>query len=66
VTTELLQEAEVQRDALGMHELAPVVIDRPLSTLTEIEIDKRAEQAYAQCIGVWLRHPKGAEVASQR
>jgi hypothetical protein len=57
--TEFLHAVEVQRDALGMRELAPVVIDHPLSTLTEIEIDKRAQQAVAQCIGVWLRRSEG-------
>jgi hypothetical protein len=45
VTAEFLHEAEVQRDALGMHDLAPVVIDHPLSTLTEAEIETRAAQA---------------------
>jgi len=53
VTTEFLHEAEVQRDALGMHDLAPAVIDHPLSTLTEAEIEARAEQAVGQCVTVW-------------
>ena len=52
VTTEFLHEAEVQRDALGMRDLAPVVIDHPLSTLT-VEIETRAELAAGQCIAVW-------------
>ena len=54
VTTEFVHEAEVQRDALGMHDLAPAVIDHPLSTLTEAEIEARAEQAVGQCIDLWL------------
>jgi len=53
VTTEFLHEAEVQRDALGMRALVPVVIDHPLSTLTEAEIEMRAEQARRQCVAVW-------------
>jgi hypothetical protein len=53
VTTEFLHEAEVQRDALGMRDLAPVVIDHPLSTLTEVEIEARAQQAVGQCLTVW-------------
>jgi hypothetical protein len=53
VTTEFLHEAKVQRDALGMSDLAPVVIDHPLSTLTEAEIEARAEQAVGQCVAVW-------------
>jgi hypothetical protein len=48
-----LHEAEVQRDAIGMRDLAPVVIDHPLSTLTEAEIEARAEQAMRQCVAVW-------------
>ena len=54
VTTEFLHEAEVQRDALGMPDLAPVVIDHPLSTLSEAEIDARATQAATGAIAVWL------------
>ena len=54
VTTEFLHEAEVQRDALGMHDLTPVVIEHPLSTLTEEEIDQRAHQAAAQCVAILL------------
>jgi hypothetical protein len=54
VTTEFLHEAEVQRAALGMKSLAPVVIDHPLSTLTDKEIDERAQQAAAQSVAVWL------------
>lgn len=54
VTSEFLHEALVQRDALGMSDLAPVVIDHPLSTLTDAEIERRAEQALGQCIARWL------------
>jgi hypothetical protein len=54
VTTEFLHEAEVQRDALGMPDLAPVVIDHPLSTLSDAQIDARAEQAAGQAVKRWL------------
>ena len=54
VTTEFLHEANMQRDALGMPDLAPVVIDHPLSTLSDAEIGRRAEQAVAQAVKVWL------------
>ena len=47
----------MQRDALGMHELAPVVIEHPLSTLTDQEIEQRAQQAAAQCAAILLGHP---------
>ena len=56
VTTEFLHEAEVQRDALGMRDLAPVVIEHPLSTLTDEEIEKRAQQAAGQCVDILLGH----------
>jgi hypothetical protein len=54
VTAEFLHEANVQRDALGMPDLAPVVIDHPLSTLSDAQIDQRAEQAAAQAVARWL------------
>jgi len=54
VTTEFLHEAEVQRAALGMPDLVPVVIDHPLSTLSEAEIDAHAGQAAAGAASVWL------------
>jgi hypothetical protein len=54
VTSEFLHEAEVQRAALGMPDLMPVVIDHPLSTLSEAEIDARAIQAAEGAGKVWL------------
>ncbi len=54
MTTEFLHEAHVQRDALGLADLAPVVIRHPLSTLTDAEIDQRAADAVEQCVKVWL------------
>ena len=50
VTTEFVHEAEVQRAALGMTELVPVIIDHPLSTLTEDELNLRAESAAKQAV----------------
>ena len=54
VTAEFLHEAEVQREALGMPGLVPVVIDHPLSTISEPEIDGRAAQAAGQAALRWL------------
>ena len=54
VTSEFVLEAETQRDALGMSGLAPVVIDHPLSSLTDEEIGRRIEQALPQIERVWL------------
>ena len=44
----------MQRAALGMPDLAPVIIDHPLSTLSEAEIDARAAQAAERAVAVWL------------
>jgi len=54
VTTEFLHEAEVQRTALGMPDLVPVVIEHPLSTISDAEIDARADQAAKQAARIWL------------
>ena len=48
VTTEFLHEAQVQRTALGMEALRPVVIQHPLSTLSDEEISLRGADAAAQ------------------
>lgn len=53
VTRTFLHEARVQRAALGMIGLAPVVIDHPLSSLTEDEIRGRAAQALEPVENVW-------------
>jgi hypothetical protein len=47
----------VQRATLGMPDLKPVVIDHPLSTLSEPDIDARADQAAAGAVKVWLGQP---------
>jgi hypothetical protein len=54
VTSEFLHEAEIQRAALGMPALMPVVIDHPLSTISDAEIDARAAQAAEQAARIWL------------
>jgi hypothetical protein len=54
VTTEFVHEAEMQRAALGMPDLLPVVIDHPLSTISEAEIDARAAEAAEQATVRWL------------
>jgi hypothetical protein len=59
ITSEFVLEAETQRDALGMAGLEAVVIDHPLSSLTDEEIGRRIEQALPQVERVWLTptHP---------
>jgi hypothetical protein len=54
ITSDFLREAQVQRAALGMSALAPVVIEHPLSSLTEEEIGARAAQALPGIVGVLL------------
>jgi hypothetical protein len=54
VTREFLLEAETQRDAFGMKGIAAVVIDHPLSSLTEEEIGRRVEQSLPQVERVLL------------
>ena len=54
VTTEFRREAEVQRAALGMDTLVPVVIQHPLSTLTDAEIEARAADVATQAVRIWL------------
>jgi len=53
VTTTFLHEAKVQRAALGMNGLAPVVIEHPLSSLSDEQIQARAAQALEQVLDVW-------------
>lgn len=53
VTTTFLHEARVQRAALGMAGLAPVVIEHPLSSISEDEIRARAADALGQVVKVW-------------
>jgi hypothetical protein len=50
----------VQRAALGMPDLEPVVIDHPLSTISEAEIDARAAQAAEQAERLWKTVKAGA------
>ena len=56
VTTEFVHEADVQKIALGMKALKPVIIDHPLSTLTDAEIADRTDQAIRQIEKVLVRH----------
>ena len=54
VTADFVHEAHVQRTALGMEELEPVVITHPLSTLSDKEIMGRAEEAAGQARQIFL------------
>jgi hypothetical protein len=54
VTTEFVRETELQRRALGMDELLPIIIRHPVSSITDAEIAERVEQICAQAPAVWL------------
>lgn len=53
MTTVFEHEAAVQRDALGMTALRPVVVTHPLSTLTAEQLDARAREAAPQVVAIW-------------
>ena len=48
VTDAFVHEADIQRAALRLSTLEPVVIAHPLSTLSDQEIEARAAQAVTQ------------------
>lgn len=53
VTTEFEHESHVQRTALGMDGLNPVVITHPLSTLTPEQIASRVTEAATGARAMW-------------
>jgi len=61
VTTEFVREAKVQRAALGMPGVVPVVIAHPLSSLTDEEIRARVAAALPQVIAAWQGKLKDIE-----
>ena len=54
VTTEFVREAKVQREALGMKDIVPAVIQHPLSSIPEEEIRARAAAVRPQVVDAWL------------
>ena len=52
ITAAFIREAEVQCSALGANSLETVVITHPLSTLTDAEIQARAEEAAPQILAI--------------
>ena len=54
VTSDFVVEARTQVDALGMADLEPAVIELPLSTLSDDDIERRALQALEQVRAIWL------------
>lgn len=54
ITTEFERETELTRRAIGMEGLIPIVIDHPVSSITQAEIESRAAQVALQAPKVWL------------
>ena len=53
ITTEFVKETELTLQALGMPNFAPVVIDHPVSSITQDEIERRVCQIKEQAEGIW-------------
>jgi hypothetical protein len=63
VTTEFVHESNMQALAMGVEDLKPIVIDHPLSALTNDLIVQRAQQAAPQAEAIWKGIPSSrAEV----
>jgi hypothetical protein len=54
ITTEFLRETELTRHAIGMEGLVAAVIDHPVSSITQAEVEARAAQVALQAPKVWL------------
>jgi len=55
ITTEFERETELTRIAIGMQGLIPIVIDHPVSSITQAEVEARAVQVASQAPKIWLR-----------
>ncbi len=54
ITTEFVNETRLTRVAIGMPDLRPVVIDHPVSSITEQEVLERVAVIKTQAQEVWL------------
>jgi hypothetical protein len=54
ITTEFVRESQLTRQALGMPDFEPVVIDHPVSSITPEEIAARVLQIREKAEKVWL------------
>lgn len=54
ITTEFVRETELTLQALGMPNFTPVVIDHPVSSITDDEIDRRVCQIEEQAEKIWI------------
>jgi hypothetical protein len=54
ITTEFVRETQLTRQALGMPDLEPLVIDHPVSSITQDEIDTRVRQIREAAEKIWI------------
>lgn len=54
ITTEFVNETRLTRAAVGMPDLRPVVIDHPVSSITDDEVAARVKMIAEQAQEVWL------------
>src|SRR5580700_4791716 len=54
ITTEFVRETQLTRQALGMPDFEPVVIDHPVSSITAEEIGARVRQIRERAEKIWL------------
>ena len=54
ITAEFVGETTLTRQALGMPDLEPVVIDHPVSSITQDEVDARVRQIKERAQKVWI------------
>jgi len=66
ITTEFVRETELTRRALGMPDLDPVVIDHPVSSITQEEIDVRVRQIKETAQRIWLADTENEGVTQTR
>ena len=54
ITTEFVRETELTRAALGMTGLRPVVIDHPVSSITQAEVAARVRRSWSRPPRIWI------------
>ena len=54
ITTEFVNETRLTREAIGMPDLRPIVIEHPVSSITAEEVIQRVQTIKVQAQEVWL------------
>lgn len=66
ITAEFVKETELTRRALGMPDLDPVVIDHPVSSITQEEVDVRVRQIKEKAQRIWVADAENEGVTQVR